>query len=54
MAAFRIMSGLVLVSRLSFACHTMLHHWFKAAHQAARDDRYLVGEVLMDYVPENK
>mmetsp|Transcript_22137 Transcript_22137/g.61597 ORF Transcript_22137/g.61597 Transcript_22137/m.61597 type:complete len:1302 (+) Transcript_22137:1087-4992(+) len=25
--------------------------WFEAAHEAARDDRYLIGELLMNYHP---
>eukprot|EP00562_Extubocellulus_spinifer_P003665 CAMPEP_0178537610 /NCGR_PEP_ID=MMETSP0696-20121128/36682_1 /TAXON_ID=265572 /ORGANISM="Extubocellulus spinifer, Strain CCMP396" /LENGTH=1644 /DNA_ID=CAMNT_0020169851 /DNA_START=16 /DNA_END=4953 /DNA_ORIENTATION=- len=27
-----------------------LQRWFRAAHSAARNDRYLIGEVLMNYV----
>lgn len=30
-----------------------LHQWFNVLHKAARDDRYLVGEVLLNFV-ENK
>lgn len=54
MITFRISAALVLTIRLCFVCHNMLHHWFQAAHRAARDDRYLVGEVLMDYIPDKK
>ena len=26
-----------------------LNHWFQAAHKIARDDRYLIGEILLNY-----
>lgn len=29
----------------------VLGQWFEVAHKAARDDRYLVGEVLLNYFP---
>ena len=28
-----------------------LQSWYEVAHKAARDDRYLIGEVLLDYSP---
>ena len=28
-----------------------LKKWFKAAHKIARDDRYLIGEILLNYSP---
>jgi E3 ubiquitin-protein ligase MARCH6 len=40
---------------LTFGCQFMvgfqsqLKDWFQLAHKAARDDRYLVGEVLLNY-----
>jgi len=47
--AFLLCTLFVITTRLCFSCHTMLHHWFKAAHKAARDDRYLIGEELLDF-----
>lgn len=50
--------------QLCMACHMMIQlasgfrtsidGWFEAAHDAARDDRYLVGELLMNYNPSNE
>ena len=31
--------------------HDELWQWFEVAHKAARDDRYLIGEVLLNYFP---
>jgi E3 ubiquitin-protein ligase MARCH6 len=28
-----------------------LQRWFEAAHKIARDDRYLIGEILQNYSP---
>lgn len=51
---FRICALFVITTRLCFVSHTMVQLWFKAAHKAARDDRYLIGEELMNYTPEKK
>ena len=42
---------------LAFACcfqlgmvwQSQLRGWFEAAHRAARNDRYLIGEILLNY-----
>lgn len=31
-----------------------LVNWFQIAHDAARDDRYLIGEVLLNYSPDDQ
>lgn len=57
-----------VVNRALFRCCTMLHvlvqiassfrdsidGWFEVAHEAARDDRYLIGELLIDYDQEEQ
>jgi len=45
----RTILGVVLVSSLTRAWRSELRGWFDAAHKAARDDLYLIGEVLMNY-----
>ena len=44
------MAAHVLV-QLASASTGRLETWFQAAHDAARDDRYLIGEILMNYEP---
>jgi hypothetical protein len=50
-AMFRILSifGMVLDSLNS--SKRSLKRWFQVAHKIARDDRYLVGEILLNYSP---
>ena len=46
---FRLASGSTLFLQL---CHTFsgqIQNWFSAVHKTARDDRYLIGEVLLNY-----
>jgi len=31
-----------------------LNRWFQAAHKIARDDRYLIGEILLNYSPSQQ
>ena len=31
-----------------------LGRWFEAAHKIARDDRYLIGEILLNYSPPQR
>lgn len=52
MVAFRICLALHVLVQLCFAFRAPLESWFHAAHKVARDDRYLIGEVLMNYSPE--
>lgn len=39
--------------QLCSASKARLEGWFHAAHEAARDDRYLIGEVLMNHNPDD-
>lgn len=38
----------ILVDSVNSSKHS-LHRWFQAAHKIARDDRYLIGEILLNY-----
>uniref|UniRef100_A0A7S2MEA0 RING-type E3 ubiquitin transferase n=1 Tax=Helicotheca tamesis TaxID=374047 RepID=A0A7S2MEA0_9STRA len=49
MFLFRSFAFTVLAIQLAVAFQYPLQKWFQAAHKAARDDRYLVGEILMNY-----
>jgi E3 ubiquitin-protein ligase MARCH6 len=49
MAVFRICMATHVIVQLCSAFRGRLEGWFQAAHAAARDDRYLIGEVLMNY-----
>jgi hypothetical protein len=51
MLLFRTCMAFHIIVQLCSSFRLALESWFHAAHKAARDDRYLVGEVLMDYVP---
>ena len=48
-AAFRTCMAIHVIVQLCSANRGRLEGWFEAAHNAARDDRYLIGEVLMNY-----
>uniref|UniRef100_A0A7S2RY12 RING-type E3 ubiquitin transferase n=1 Tax=Eucampia antarctica TaxID=49252 RepID=A0A7S2RY12_9STRA len=48
---FQILSIMTIVIQLSIASRKSLKCWFDAAHKEAREDRYLVGEILLDYIP---
>jgi hypothetical protein len=52
MAAFRICLALHVLVQLCVAFRAPLERWFQAAHKVARDDRYLIGELLMNYSAE--
>ena len=43
-----------VIVQVSSASRSKFEGWFQAAHDAARDDRYLIGEVLMNYDPEDE
>ena len=49
MLMFRSCMALHVLFQLCSAFREQLERWFEAAHSAARDDRYLIGEVLMNY-----
>jgi len=52
MVIFRAFAVLTMMVQLGRAYRTPLKSWFHAAHQAARDDRYLIGQILLNYSPE--
>ena len=54
MALFRICTILHVAVQLSSAFRGGLESWFQVAHEAARDEKYLIGETLMDYDPETE
>jgi hypothetical protein len=46
---FRIYMILTFGCQFMLGLQSQLKDWFQLAHKAARDDRYLVGEVLLNY-----
>lgn len=46
---FRAFMALIFMTQFMISFQSQLKDWFKVAHKAARDDRYLVGEVLLNY-----
>lgn len=54
MVLFRICTILHVSVQLSSAFRGGLESWFQVAHEAARDEKYLIGETLMDYDPETE
>lgn len=48
-AVFQICMASHVLIQLGSAFRSKLEGWFEAAHAAARDDRYLIGEVLVNY-----
>ncbi|KAL7513840.1 hypothetical protein ACHAXN_011071 [Cyclotella atomus] len=50
-ALFRILA--ISTSTIQFLTSSKagLQKWFEAAHKIARDDRYLIGEILLNYSP---
>jgi len=54
LAFFRIFAVLTLTCQFMLAFQSQLKDWFQVAHKAARDDRYLVGEVLLNYAIEGQ
>lgn len=48
---FRLSTFVVIATKLCISFRSPLQQWFKVAHKAARDDRYLVGEVLLNFTP---
>jgi hypothetical protein len=51
MVLFRICMAVHVLVQLGSSSRARLEIWFQAAHDAARDDRYLIGEILMNYDP---
>jgi len=52
MFTFRLYALCMMLSRLCIVFRPQLHRWFKVAHKFARDDRYLIGEILLNYKRE--
>ena len=50
-AMFRILSIIGMVVDSLNSSKRSLKRWFQVAHKIARDDRYLVGEILLNYFP---
>jgi E3 ubiquitin-protein ligase MARCH6 len=48
---FRVYAIVTLLAQLAAANQPALRSWFQVAHKAARDSRYLEGEILLNYRP---
>jgi len=51
---FRFCMAVHVLFQIGSRSRTNMDRWFEAAHEAARDDRYLIGELLMNYNPEEQ
>eukprot|EP00804_Cyclotella_cryptica_P023315 CCRYP_000472-RB/>CCRYP_000472-RB protein AED:0.04 eAED:0.04 QI:239/1/1/1/1/1/5/608/1378 len=51
---FRMLAIATAVTQLLRSCKNSLQRWFEAAHKIARDDRYLIGEILLNYSPPQR
>lgn len=49
---FRTFAVVTLLAQFAAANRAALRRWFQAAHRAARDGRYLEGEILLNYVAD--
>jgi len=49
---FRFCMVVHILFQIGSRSSSSFDRWFEAAHEAARDDRYLIGELLMNYNPE--
>lgn len=49
---FRFCMAVHVLFQIGSRSRSSIDRWFQAAHEAARDDRYLIGELLMNYNPE--
>jgi len=50
MIVYDIFTIVVVLLQLIAKFRSKLQNWFVAVHNAARDDRYLIGVILLDYV----
>jgi len=48
---FRLAAASTLFVQLCTAFRKQIQSWFGAVHKTARDDRYLIGEILLNYTP---
>jgi E3 ubiquitin-protein ligase MARCH6 len=46
---FRALTAVTVTVQLFLLSSVQLREWFEVLHKAARDDRYLVGEMLLNY-----
>ena len=46
---YRACLAIHILVQLGSSFRNVLDGWFVAAHKAARDDRYLIGEILLNY-----
>ena len=51
MISYQVFTTVSVLTELCRAYRGPLRNWFKRAHKTARDHRYLVGEVLLNYRP---
>jgi E3 ubiquitin-protein ligase MARCH6 len=51
---FRICTVLHVTVQICSAFRGYIESWFQVAHAAARDDRYLIAEILRNYDPEDE
>lgn len=50
-AMFRVVVLVSIVVDFVYSSKHSLQRWFQAAHRIARDDQYLIGEMLLNYSP---
>jgi E3 ubiquitin-protein ligase MARCH6 len=48
---YRLMIAVTILIDFVSSNRESLQRWFEAAHKIARDDRYLIGEILLNYAP---
>jgi hypothetical protein len=51
---FRTFAVVTLLAQFAAANRAAMRRWFQAAHKAARDGRYLEGEILLNYDTDNE
>jgi E3 ubiquitin-protein ligase MARCH6 len=51
---FRTFAVVTLLAQFAAANRVAMRRWFQAAHRAARDGRYLEGEILLNYDTDNE
>lgn len=49
---FRLATASTVSVQLSMAFRKQIQRWVVTIHKTARDDRYLIGEVLLNFQPE--
>jgi len=50
-ATFRVLAVTSVFMQLLHSKRDGLGHWYEAAHKIARDDQYLIGEILLNHTP---